>query len=286
MAKKIKVAAVQTISGNDMDHNLERAFETADLAVENGARIICFPELFTLPWFAGKIDKAPFERAQPISGKLIRDARKKAKSWKACLIIPFFEDSQKGAYYNSAAVIDDKGQVLGVYRKVHVPQVPGWEEKAYFAPGNLGFPVFKAFDITFGVQLSWDTFFPEGSRILALSGAKLIFTPTSNTNDNDDIWRQSMCNNAFTNGCYVVRVNRVGKDQDKTFAGGSFCAAPTGDLLEEPMGEVEGLGLWPFDSQAVDFVRREWPFFRDRRPRQYLKLAGLKMVKEKDEGKE
>lgn len=283
MSNKLKVAAVQVASSEDFDHNLERAFETADLAVENGAKIICFPELFSLQWFAGTIDKAPFEYAQPLSGALITEARKQAKVWKTCLIIPFFEDSEKGAYYNSAAVIDQEGNVLGVYRKMHIPQVPGWEEKSYFTPGNLGFPTFKAFDLTFGIQISWDTFFPEGSRILALSGAKVIFTPTANSVDNNDIWQQSICNNAFTNGCYVVRVNRVGNEEKQSFSGGSFCAAPTGDLLEEPMGEVEGLGLWPVDTTAVDFVRREWPFFRDRRPRQYLKLAGLKMVKEKEE---
>jgi len=123
MANKLKVAAVQISSGKDTKHNLERAFETAKLAKENGAKIICFPELFTLPWFAGSIDKTPFKYAQTLSGNIITDARKQAKAWKVCLIIPFFEDSEKGSYYNSAAVIGPDGEVIGVYRKVHVPQV-------------------------------------------------------------------------------------------------------------------------------------------------------------------
>ena len=280
MTEKLKVAGIQVAATEDIQHNLERALETAELAVENGAKIICFPELFTLPWFPSRIGKEALDLAETLSGPIITTARKKAKQWKVCLIVPIFEDSEKGSYYNSAVVVNDQGDVEGVYRKMHVPNIPGWEEKSYFAPGNLGFPVFRAMGIPFGIQICWDNFFPEGARCLALSGAKLIFAPTANTSSNNDLWQQAICNNAFVNGCYTVRVNRVGKEGEQAFSGGSFCAAPTGDLLEEPMGEVEGLGLWPIDTQAVDFVRREWPFMRDRRPRQYLKLAGLKIVRD------
>lgn len=279
MATKIKVAGVQVAATADVKHNLERALETAEMAVENGARIICFAEMFCLPWFPSKIDKKAFALAQPLSGELITETRKRAKKWNTALIVPFFEDAQNGTYFNSTAVIDETGDILGVYRKMHIPQVPGWEEKSYFAPGSNGFPVFSTKGITFGIQICWDNFFPEGARILALSGAKLIFAPTANTASNEDLWQQAIRNNAFTNGCYVMRVNRVGKEEEHVFAGGSFCAAPTGDLLEDPMGEVEGLNLWPIDLGAVDFVRREWPFLRDRRPSQYLKLAGVKIVK-------
>lgn len=283
MTKKLKVAGIQVAATDDVKHNMDRAMETAEMAIENGAGIICFSELFTLPWFPTKIDKDAFRFAQPLSGELITEARKRAKKWNAALIVPFFEDAQNGIYYNSATVIDDSGEILGVYRKMHVPQVPGWEEKSYFASGNNGFPVFSAKGITFGVQICWDNFFPEGARILALAGAKLVFAPTANTASNEDLWQQAIRNNSFTNGCYAVRVNRVGKEEEHSFAGGSFCAAPTGDLLEEPMGPVEGLNLWPIDLQAVDFVRREWPFLRDRRPYQYLKLAGVKIVKTQEQ---
>lgn len=279
MTEKIKVAGVQVASTQDVQHNLERAMESAEIAVENGAKIICFPELFTLPWFPVSIDNQAFELAEPLSGPTVTQARKAAKKWGVHLIVPLFEDTGNGVYYNSTVVLNAQGDVDGLYRKVHVPHIPGWEEKSYFAPGNMGFPVFKALGLTFGIQICWDNFFPEGTRALALAGAKLIFCPTANTAANTDLWQQAICNNAFVNGCYVVRVNRVGTDGDHQFAGASFCAAPTGDLLEEPMGEVEGVGLWTIDLQAVDFVRREWPFLRDRRPGQYLKLAGLKVVK-------
>ena len=283
MVERIKVAGIQTAATQDLQHNLERALEPAEIAVENGADIICFPELFTQQWFPVAIDNKAFELAEPLSGPTITTARKMARQWKVYLLIPFFEKSDKGAYYNSVAVINDEGGVDGLYRKMHVPHLPGWEEKTYFAPGNLGFPVFAVKGVTFGIQICWDNFFPEGTRSLALSGAKLIFAPTANTDANTDIWQQAICNNAFVNGCYVVRVNRVGEEGIHHFSGGSFCAAPTGDLLEEPMGEVEGVGLWPIDLKAIDFIRREWPFFRDRRPRQYLKVAGVKIVKGTDE---
>lgn len=283
MSEKLKVAGIQVAATNDVEKNLKRALDSAELAVENGAQIVCFSQLFCQPWFLSEISHEAFKMAQPLSGHIITEVRKRAKKWNAHVIAPIFEDSGKGVYYNSAVVVDFDGNVAGVYRKVHLPQVPGWEEKSYFAPGNMGFPVFHARGVTFGVQICWDNFFPEGARTLALSGAKLIFAPTSNTGANEDLWQMSIRQNAFANGCYVVRVNRLGGEGDQIFSGGSFCTAPTGDLLEDPMGEVEGISLWTVDTAAVDYVRREWPFLRDRRPRQYLKLAGLKLVKEPED---
>jgi N-carbamoylputrescine amidase len=283
MTEKIKVAGVQVEATSDLTRNVNRSLEAAAIAVENGAKIICLPELFSLPWFADKIDKTAFENAQPIDGPVIEQCKSQAKDWGVYLIAPIFEKAKDGKFYNTAVVIDDSGEIAGLYRKMHIPQVPGWEERAYFSHGDSGFPVFEAFGVPFGVQISWDAFFPEGARALALAGAKLIFVPTANTNANDDLWQMAVRNNAFVNGCYCVRVNRVGEQDDQRFAGGSFCAAPTGDLLEAPMGEVEGLGLWTIDPEAVDYVRREWPFLRDRRPDQYASLTEQKPEAEKSD---
>jgi N-carbamoylputrescine amidase len=283
MSEKFKVAAVQVATTDDRERNLARAWDMAELAAENGASILCYPELFHLPWFPATIDKKAFELAEPLTGPTVVAARETAKKLKVQMVFTLFEQAENDRFFNTALVINPEGEIDGLYRKMHIPQHPGWEEKTYFSPGDRGFVTFETNGLTFGVQICWDNFFPEGSRLLALSGAKLIFAPTGNSTSNEDLWRQSICNNAFVNGCYVVRVNRLSPEDEGPFSGGSFCAAPTGDLLEDPMGQIEGVGLYTIEPKALDFVRREWPFLRDRRPGQYEKLAESEQSKDDSE---
>jgi N-carbamoylputrescine amidase len=199
--------------------------------------------------------------------------QKLAKENGIVLVCPIFEKEGENAFYNSAVVIDAGGEILGSYRKIHVPQIPLWEEKYYFSPGNFGFPVFKTKFGVIGVQICWDNFFPEGSRILALRGAQIIFSPTAAAFASQKRWETVISSNAISNGVYFFRVNRVGSEEKQDFYGRSFCISPEGELLDEPTGMKEGIALIDIDLRSIDKVRKEWPFFKDRRPEVYKEIV-------------
>jgi N-carbamoylputrescine amidase len=170
-------------------------------------------------------------------------------------------------------IIDAGGAILGSYRKSHVPQIPLWEERFYFAPGNHGFPIFETRFGVIGVQICWDNFFPEGSRILALKGAQIIFSPTAAAFASQKRWETVITANAITNGVYIFRVNRVGKEEKQDFYGMSFCVSPEGELLGPPTGMKEGIALIDIDLKQIQKVRKEWPFSKDRRPEVYGEIC-------------
>ncbi len=157
--------------------NLEKAEHLALIAAEQGAKIICFQELFPTHWFPMDINAINFQLAESIPGPTTETFSNLALKNEVVIILPMFEKDDRGLYFNSAAVIDADGRILGKYRKIHVPQIPLWEEKAYFQPGDLGFPVFSTRYARVGIQICWDNFFPEGARILALKGAQIIWRP-------------------------------------------------------------------------------------------------------------
>jgi len=243
------------------------------IALDKGARIICFPELFTTHWFPREMNKAHFSLAEKIEGPSITRMQRLAKENGAVLVCPIFETGDDHAFYNSAVVIDAGGEILGGYRKIHVPQIPLWEEKYYFSAGNLGFPVFNTKFAVIGVQICWDNFFPEGSRILALKGAQIIFSPTAAAFASQKKWETVIKSNAISNGIYIFRVNRVGSEEKQDFYGRSFCISPEGELLDEPAGMKEGIAFIDIELKDIDKVRKEWPFFKDRRPEIYHEIC-------------
>jgi len=270
----IKVAGVQMFCSEEKERNVDKAVRLAQIAAEKGAQIICFQELFSTHWFPKEMDRKHFTLAENLKGPSLGRMREVARTHEIALVCPFFEEGEEGGFYNTAVVFDAGGEVLGRYRKIHVPQIPLWEEKYYFAPGNLGFPVFHTRFAAIGIQVCWDNFFPEGSRILALKGAQIIFSPTAAAFASQKRWETVISGNAISNGVFVFRVNRVGSEEKQDFYGKSFCVSPEGEMVDRPTGMKEGIALVEMDLGDVERVRREWSFFKDRRPETYGEILG------------
>jgi N-carbamoylputrescine amidase len=267
----IKLAGIQVSCSEEKAQNIEKAVRFAKIAIEKGAHIICFQELFTTHWFPKEMNKRYFSLAEKADGLTIETMQKLAKEYGVVLICPIFEKDED-SFYNSAVVIDADGEILGSYRKVHVPQIPLWEEKYYFSSGNHGFPVFETKFAPIGIQICWDNFFPEGSRILALKGAKILFSPTAAAFASQRKWETVISSNAIANGVYIFRVNRVGSEEKQDFYGRSFCISPEGELLDKPTGMKDSIALIEIDLKHITRARKEWPFLKDRRPDSYKEI--------------
>mgnify|MGYP000055980242 CR=1 FL=1 len=278
----VKLAGIQISCSEEKSRNIEKAIKFAEIATERGAQIICFQELFSTHWFPREMSPRHFSLAEEMDGPTIREMQKLAQMREVVLICPIFEREGEN-YYNSAVIIDAGGKILGVYRKVHIPQIPLWEEKYYFSSGNLGFPVFQTKFATLGIQICWDNFFPEGSRILALKGAQIIFSPTAAAFASQEKWRTVIAGNAMVNGVYILRVNRVGSEEKQDFYGRSFCVSPEGELLDRPTGMKEGILFVEIDLKNIDRIRKEWPFLKDRRPEAYGEILNFGKRKEDDQ---
>ncbi|MBI5468677.1 MAG: acyltransferase [Deltaproteobacteria bacterium] len=272
MKNMIKAAGVQLQAAPEKEKNLSKAALLIDLAVQEGARIVALPQLFNTRWFAHSIDSANFSASEREDGPTVSLMRETAAKRGVVIIAPIFEED-KGGYYNTAFVLGVNGEIIGKYRKVHVPQIPLWEERAYFKPGNLGFPVFDTPFGKIGVQLCWDIFFPEGFRALALKGAEMVFAPTASAFEHSHKkWERAIAAAAHANGMYIFRVNRVGKEEKQEFYGKSFCVRPDGEFVHRPSGSSEGVVLADMDMTEVARVRNEWVFLKDRRPGEYKGL--------------
>ena len=217
------------------------------------------------------MNKRYFSLAEKVDGYTIETMRGLAETYGVVLICPIFE-VEGDSFYNSAIVIDAGGEVLGSYRKIHVPQIPLWEERYYFSSGDHGFPVFETKFAPIGIQICWDNFFPEGSRILALKGAKILFSPTAAAFASQRKWETVISSNAIANGVYAFRVNRVGSEEKQDFYGKSFCISPEGELLDRPTGMKDSIALIEIDLGNIDKTRKEWPFLKDRRPDSYREI--------------
>lgn len=268
----LKIAGIQLSCSPDKAKNLEKAKLLSVIAAERGAQIICFPELFTTHWFPMDINRENFHLAEEIPGPATEAMQQAALQTQSVMVLSLFEKDPRGLFFNTAVVIDADGEILGKYRKVHIPQLPLWEERAYFHPGDLGFPVLTTRYGRVGVQICWDNFFPEGCRILAIKGAQIIFAPTAAAFASQGKWEKVICANAATNGVYIFRVNRVGKEAKQEFYGKSFCATPEGELVDQPSGAQEGVVLASIDLSEIEKTRRVWTFLRDRRPEIYGEL--------------
>jgi len=239
-------------------------------AAAQGAQIICLQELFTTPYFCTVQDPARFDLAEDIPGPTTAAVGRLAAELGVTVIAPLFERRGPGLYHNTAAVLDADGSYLGKYRKMHIPQDPGFEEKFYFTPGDLGY---LGWDTRFGwigVLICWDQWYPEAARLTALTGAQILFYPTaigwlpqekeSLGRSQHTAWETVQRGHAVANGCYVVAVNRVGEEDGTEFWGQSFVANPYGEVIARASATAEEL-----DLALVEDFRRIWPFFRDRR---------------------
>lgn len=265
---RVKVCAVQMSSSADKNASVEKAMDFLSMASKNRADIVCFPELFALNWFPQ--DNGPdknLKLAEDIDGPTLALLKEQAKKFGMVIVAPFFEKSGKH-YYNSTAVIDEEGGLLGVYRKIHLPNVEYYYEKSYFSNGT-DIPVFKTKFGTIGIQMCWDNFYPEVSRILAVKGAEIIFAPTASAFNTNGKWFLSISANAFVNGVYIIRVNRVGKNNSLNFYGKSFCVAPDGAIMDDFAGLNECAIIYNIDTKEIEKARKNWPFIENRSKEAY-----------------
>ncbi len=273
MEKKISIAGIQLAPGKDRAENLKKAVELITLASEKGAEVTALPQLFNTLWFPATINEENFKFAEEEEGETITTLRELALKLGIIIIAPIFEKAE-GLFYNTAFVLGSDGSVLGKYRKIHVPQIPLWEERAYFKDGDLGFQVFDTPFAKIGVLLCWDVFFPEAFRELALNGAEIVFVPTASAFlHSHEKWERAIQASAHANGLYVFRVNRVGAEEKQEFYGRSFCAGPDGELVIKPAGSSEGIILAQCDPAVTSTLKKDWVFMKDRRPSEYKKIT-------------
>jgi N-carbamoylputrescine amidase len=266
----MRIAGIQISAGTDLERNVQRALEMAKMAAERDARIICYPELFLTPWFPRREERSLISWALDASSGHLEPFRMLSENTKTVLLVPFFEYA-KDSYYNSTAVFDS-GELVGTYRKIHVPNLPLYREQYYFSPGDSGFPVFATSQGNVGVQICWDNLFPEGSRILALKGAEIIFAPTASSLNTHTLWERAITANAFANNLFIFRVNRVGQEEGISFYGRSFCADPWGETASELAGGKEAIVIADINLAERAAAAETWGFLKNRRSAEYGEL--------------
>jgi len=268
--------------------NLELTLEMADRAAKAGARIICTQELFRSQYFCQSEDYANFELAESIPGPTTMAFQRLARRCKVVVIASLFEKRAAGLYHNTAVVIDADGTLLGSYRKMHIPDDPLYYEKFYFAPGDTGFRTWSTRYGKIGVLICWDQWYPEAARLSALQGGQILFYPTAigwhprekrrlGARQHDS-WEIIQRSHAVANGCYVVAVNRIGRERPAggagiEFWGQSFVAGTSGELLAKAGVDEETVLLATVDLAEIDSTRTHWPFLRDRRIDAYVDLT-------------
>ncbi len=278
--RMVKVAATQMSCSSNKEENIAKADRLVREAARQGAQIILLQELFETPYFCQKEKSDYYVYATELEqNAAIQHFRKVAKELEVVLPISFYE-KKNNARYNSLAGMDADGEVLGLYRKSHIPDGPGYEEKFYFNPGDTGFKVWKTRYAKIGVGVCWDQWYPEAARCMALMGAELLFYPTAigsepqdSSIDSKDHWQMCMLGHAASNLVPVIASNRVGLESDEdssiTFYGSSFIAGPQGNKIAEANRTEETVLVAEFDLDQLEIQRIEWGIFRDRRPDLY-----------------
>ena len=273
----------------NQNENLRHASDSVEEAARAGAQVICLPELFRSRYFCQVEDVKFFDLAEPIPGPTTEALAALAGKLHVVVIAPVFEKRAIGVYHNSLAVIDADGRLAGVYRKMHIPDDPGYYEKFYFAPGDLGFRSFATQYGVLGTLICWDQWYPEAARMTALQGASILLYPTAigwhpsekerYGNAQREAWRTVQRGHAIANGLYVAAVNRVGHEIPPgggpgiEFWGSSFLADPQGVILAQASSEREEILLGEIDLARIEDVRHNWPFLRDRRIDAYTDLT-------------
>jgi N-carbamoylputrescine amidase len=269
---------VQTTVEDDKARHVEKTLERVREAASRGAKLICLQELFASPYFCQVEDAALFDLAEPIPGPTSVAVSAVAKELGVSIVVPLFERRAPGVYHNSLIVVGPDGESLGLYRKMHIPDDPQFYEKYYFTPGDLGFKTFQTPEAKVGTLICWDQWYPEAARLTALRGAEILVYPTAigwHPSEKAEFgaaqlaaWQTIQRSHAIANGVFVIAVNRVGlegpKDTGLQFWGHSFVADPFGVVLAEA-GEGEETLVVELDLSRQEWVRRNWPFYRDRR---------------------
>jgi beta-ureidopropionase len=248
-------------------------------AAEAGAQLCCLQEIFYGPYFCAEQETRWYDFTEPVpDGPTIRLMQGVARSHKLALIVPIYEREQEGVYYNTAAVIAPDGTYLGKYRKTHIPHVaPGFWEKFYFRPGNLGYPVFDLGFARIGVYICYDRHFPEGARALGLNGAEIVFNPSATVAGlSEYLWKLEQPAHAVANGYFVGAINRVGYEAPWNigeFYGSSYFCNPRGQIIAQAARDKDEVLTADLDLDLIGEVRKVWQFFRDRRPDMYESLV-------------
>jgi N-carbamoylputrescine amidase len=275
----VRVGLIQSACSEDPSDNLRRTLAAASRAARKGAQIICTQELFRSQYFCQSEDHANFKLAEKIPGPSTAAFQRLAKQHRVVVIASLFEKRAAGVYHNTAAIIDADGSLLGLYRKMHIPDDPLYYEKFYFTPGDLGFRAWQTRYARIGVLICWDQWYPEAARLTAMQGAEILFYPTAigwhpaekaeNGQRQAEAWELIQRSHAVANGCYVATANRVGHEKlcgdGIEFWGGSFVAGTSGEILARASIDQEETLIASLDLRAVDTTRTHWPFLRDRR---------------------
>lgn len=273
--RTVKVGLVQTSCSSELASNMSKAISGIREAAAGGAQIVCLQELFGSLYFCDVEDHDNFKLAESIPGPSTDILAPLAKELGVVIIASLFEKRAEGLYHNTTAVLDADGAYLGKYRKMHIPDDPGYYEKFYFTPGDMGYKVFKTKFATIGVLICWDQWYPEAARITSLMGAEMLFYPTAigwniaqdeaTNSEQYQAWQTIQRSHAVANGVPVVSVNRVGFEADMKFWGGSFVTNAFGRVLYQADHENETVHVQELDMDNSDRYRTHWPFLRDRR---------------------
>ena len=281
-SSSVNIALIQMTCSSDPDENMAKALNEIEKAANNGAQIICLQELFRSLYFCDVEDYDNFELAEPVPGPITELLSTKAKKLGVVIIASLFEKRTAGIYHNTTAVIDANGSYLGKYRKMHIPDDPGYFEKFYFTPGDLGYKVFDTKFAKIGVLICWDQWYPEAARLTAMQGAEILFYPTAigwhQSQDEEtnsvqlEAWKTIQKSHSVANGIPVVSVNRVGKEGEMLFWGNSFVTNSFGNIIHQA-GLEEETSVIEINLTESDEKRTHWPFFRDRRIDSYDGLS-------------
>ena len=282
-----KIGIVQMTCTKNVDVNLQKAIRGIREAAAQGAEIVCLQELFRSQYFCREENAELFDLAETIPGPSTEALSAVARELQVSIVASLFEKRAEGLYHNTAVVLDSDGANLGIYRKMHIPEDPLYYEKFYFTPGDLGFKNFETKHARIGVLVCWDQWYPEGARLTSMQGASILFYPTAIGwhpsekaqvgNAQLDAWRTIQRAHAIANGVYVAAVNRTGfegpLDSGIEFWGNSFVADPFGQVIAQASTDQEEVVVTECDPKRVDEVRRNWPFFRDRRIDAYAPIT-------------
>jgi N-carbamoylputrescine amidase len=276
-----RIGLVQMAMASAPRENVEKAAALVREAARSGAQIVCLPELYRSRYFCQQEDAALFDLAEPVPGPSTEALGLVAREERVTVITPIFERRAPGLYHNSAVMLDERGEVSGLYRKMHIPDDPLFFEKFYFTPGDLGFQAFDTAAGRVGTLICWDQWYPEGARLTALRGAQVLFYPTAigwhprekeqHGSSQRSAWQTIQRSHAIANGVYVAVVNRVGHEippgggDGLEFWGSSFVADPFGIVIAEASQGREEILIAEVDTTRIEDVRRNWPFLRDRR---------------------
>jgi len=296
---KFVVGLIQMSCSPEPDDNIARAEAHVREAARRGAQVICLPELFRTQYFCQREDTALFDLAEPIPGPTSERFSALARESKVAINVSLFERRAAGLYHNTSVFLNSAGEIVGIYRKMHIPDDPLYYEKYYFTPGDLGFKAFESGVGKIGSLVCWDQWYPEGARLTALQGANILFYPTAIGwhpaekaewgEAQYDAWKTIQRSHAIANGIYVAAVNRVGHETGNVrgnqasgagleFWGGSFLADPFGRVIAQAPHDREDILIGEVNSKLIEEVRRNWPFLRDRRIDAYGRITERMLV--------